>query len=213
METHVQAVLWNIKPATRRAARRCAGTHPGPLGCLSTSPRAVPARSSASATHAGPSCQTPTSCSSGGRKLRVGSAPTMAPQCVTLTLLLMTSSRLVRPLHGLSMGAGPFGGPGLPVPGTVSWALGSGREHAQTLNLKMVACPVWGQRWSTKTAILTPAQLPFPAQPAGSILAWFPGFRVCPHVYVALLVQNSSNRPLTTVFSLTYPSPCSVITV
>lgn len=55
-------------------------------------------------------------------------------------------------------------------------------------------------------------QLPFPAQPAGSILAWFPGFRVCPHVYVALLVQNSNNRPLTTVFTLTCPSACSVIT-
>jgi len=57
------------------------------------------------------------------------------------------------------MGAGPFGGPGLPVPGTVSWALGSGREHARTLNLKMVACPAWDQRWSTKTAILIPAQV------------------------------------------------------
>lgn len=57
------------------------------------------------------------------------------------------------------MGAGPFGGPGLPAPGIVSWALESGREHVQTLNLKMVACPVWGQRWNTKTAILTPAQV------------------------------------------------------
>lgn len=57
------------------------------------------------------------------------------------------------------MGAGPFGGPGLPVPGTVSWALGSGREHAQILNLKTVACPAWGQRWSTKTAIRIPAQV------------------------------------------------------
>lgn len=83
----------------------------------------------------------------------------MVSYLFSLKLLLMTSSRLVRPLHGLSMGAGPFGGPGLPAPGTVSWALGLGREHAQTLNLKMVACPVWGQRWSTKTAILTPAQV------------------------------------------------------
>lgn len=57
------------------------------------------------------------------------------------------------------MGAGPFGGPGLPVPGTVSWALGPGRELAQTLNLKTVACPAWGQRWSTKTAIRIPAQV------------------------------------------------------
>ncbi|XP_051479651.1 semaphorin-5B isoform X4 [Apus apus] len=162
----------NIRPATQRAAQRCAGTHPGPLGCLSTSPRMVPARSSASATRVAPSSPIPTSCSSGGRRLRVGSAPMMAQQSVILTLLLMTSSRLVRPLHGLSMGAGPFGGPGLPVPGTVNWALGSGREHAQTLNLKMVACLVWGQRWSTKTAILIPAQLPFPAQPAGMKGSW-----------------------------------------
>lgn len=77
----------------------------------------------------------------------------------SLKLLLMISSRLVRPLHGLSMGAGPFGGPGLPVPGTVSWALESGKEHAQTLNLKMVACLAWGQRWSTKTATHILAQV------------------------------------------------------
>lgn len=158
MEIHVQAVLWNIRPATQRAAQRCVGTHPGPLGCLSISPRTVPARSSASATRVVPSSLIPTSCSLGGRRLRVDSVPMTARQCAIPTLLLMTSSRLVRPLHGLSMGAGPFGGPGLPVPGTVSWALGSGRERAQTLNLKMVDCPAWGQRWSTRTATHIPAQ-------------------------------------------------------
>lgn len=81
----------NIRPATQRAARRCAGTHPGPLGCLSTSPRTVPARSSASATHVVPSCPIPMSCSLGGRKLRVDSAPMMAQQCVILTVRLSSS--------------------------------------------------------------------------------------------------------------------------
>jgi len=81
----------NIRRATQRAARRCAGTHPGPLGCLSTSPRTVPVRSSASATHVVPSCPIPTSCSLGGRKPRVDSAPMMAQQCAILTVRLASS--------------------------------------------------------------------------------------------------------------------------
>lgn len=84
----------NIRPATQRAAQKCVGTHPGPLGCLSTSPRMVPARSSASATRVVPSCLIPMSCSLGGRKLRVDSVPMMAQLCVKLTVCLASSGEL-----------------------------------------------------------------------------------------------------------------------
>lgn len=84
----------NIRPATQRAAQKYVGTHPGPLGCLSTSPRMVPARSSASATRVVPSCLIPMSCSLGERKLRVDSVPMMAQLCVKLTVCLASSGEL-----------------------------------------------------------------------------------------------------------------------
>lgn len=109
----------NIKPVTQRAAQRCAGIRPGPRGCLSTSRRAAPGRSSASATPVVPSCPIPTTCSSAGRKPRVDSAPTMAQHCAILTVRLVGSGDC-RASLGVVVESGSSRNKNLPVSAQVS---------------------------------------------------------------------------------------------